>query len=216
MSVVVEFTVTADSFALGRSLGEQEGMYIELERVVPTPNSVMPFFWVRGGNVEQLERGVRDSDYIENLTALDSVGERILYRVDWTGNYEDLVQGIVKTEGTVLVASGNSEWTFHVRFLDHERVADFYNYCTDHDISIHIERVYSLTEESIRGRSFDLTSEQREALVLALRRGYFATPRDVSMEELSDELDISQQAFSDRLRRGNEQVLRNVLLSESF
>ena len=215
MSVVVEFTVAADSFALGRSLGEQEGMEIELERVVPTPNSVMPFFWVRGGDPESLERGVRDSSYIENLTALDSVGDRVLYRVDWTGNYGNLVQGIVQTEGTVLEASGNPTWTFHVRFFDHEAVADFYNYCTDHEISVHIERVYSLTEESVRGRSFDLTAEQREALVLALRRGYFETPREVSMEELAAELDITQQAFSDRLRRGNERVLRNVLLSNT-
>ncbi|MFC4552549.1 MULTISPECIES: helix-turn-helix domain-containing protein [Halorussus] len=212
MSVVVELTVAPDAFALGRALGTQEGMLVELERVVPTPNSVMPFLWIRGADAERLEADVRESAYIENLTPLDRIGDEVLYRVEWTGEYEDLVEGIVRCEGTILEAAGNGQWNFQLRFLDHEHVADFYNYCTDHDITIHVDRVYTLTEESFRSRVFDLTPEQREALVLGLRRGYFSTPREVAMEELADEMGISQQAFSDRLRRGNEKVLTNVLL----
>jgi predicted DNA binding protein len=67
--------------------------------------------------------------------------------------------------------------------------------------------------DSAGGHRFGLTPDQREALVLALNRGYFATPSEVTLDELADELDISRQALSTRIRRGNESILREVLLS---
>lgn len=213
MSVILEFSVDPDDFALGQVVGSPEGGVVELERIVPVGGTVMPFFWIEGGEAADVEARVDASDYIENLVALDRVGDRTLYRVDWTGEYEDLIEGISANQGTILEARGDEEWFFRLRFLDHQHVADFYNFCTSHDIPVRVGRVYTLTEESLQGRLFDLTEEQREALVLALRRGYFSTPREVNMDELADELGISQQAFSDRLRRGEETVLRNVLLA---
>jgi predicted DNA binding protein len=47
--------------------------------------------------------------------------------------------------------------------------------------------------------------------VLALRHGYFDTPRETTLEELAVELDISRQALSERIRRGNERLLRQSL-----
>ncbi|MFC7045991.1 helix-turn-helix domain-containing protein [Halobacteriaceae archaeon GCM10025711] len=213
MSVLLEFTVDNDDFALGEVLGSADVGVIELERIVPSGETVMPFFWTERSGKAELEASVEGSDYIENLTVLDRVGDRTLYRVAWTGEYEDLIEGITATEGTILEARGNEEWFFRLRFLDHQHVADFYNFCTEHAIPVRVGRVYTLTEESLQGRMFDLTEEQRDALLLALRRGYFATPRGVTMDDLADELGISQQAFSERLRRGEEKILENVLLA---
>ncbi|PSQ64682.1 MAG: hypothetical protein BRD24_09910, partial [Halobacteriales archaeon SW_9_67_24] len=52
---------------------------------------------------------------------------------------------------------------------------------------------------------------QQEALVLALERGYFDVPRDVSADDLGEELNISGQAFSRRLQRGHRSILTNLL-----
>jgi predicted DNA binding protein len=212
MSVIVEFTLDKDELALGRALAGAGDARIELEQIVPAGNTVIPFFWVEHPDVEGLEMSVAESEYVENLVRLDTVGNRTLYKVEWTGEVEDLMQGIVDAEGTILEARGDGVWYFDLRFTDHDHVGQFYNFCTDHDIPIHIERTYTLTEESLRGRMFDLTNEQREAIVLALKRGYFEAPRGVEMQTLADELGISQQAFSERLRRGLETVLENVFL----
>jgi predicted DNA binding protein len=72
-----------------------------------------------------------------------------------------------------------------------------------------------LTEEIEHGYRFGLSQEQREALVLALRRGYFETPSEVGLDELAEELDITRQALSNRIRRGNRNVLRKVLLTSA-
>lgn len=58
-----------------------------------------------------------------------------------------------------------------------------------------------------------LTSKQREAVRLAFERGYFTVPREVSLTELADELEISRQAFTHRLQRGLYGILA-VLFEE--
>lgn len=104
---------------------------------------------------------------------------------------------------------------FRVRFTDHDALAEFQNILIENDVTIHIERIYTFTDETDRRRQFGLSSEQREALVLALQRGYFASPSEVSLDELADELDITKQAVSDRIRRGNEKILETTLLSRA-
>lgn len=56
-----------------------------------------------------------------------------------------------------------------------------------------------------------LTDPQVEVLLLAYDRGYFNSPRDVTMAELGDELGITQQAVASRLRRGIDRILGETL-----
>jgi predicted DNA binding protein len=212
MSVIVEFSVSTDDFLFGTALATAEGMELTLERIVPTDAALLPFLWATGADFEAFERHVLQDDYVSTLTPLDRLGDSILYRIEWDA-VDDLVSGIGETGGTILETRGNSErWAFRVRFSDHNTLANFYNHCSDHEIPIHLERVYTLTADFDQGHQYQLTPEQREALVLAVQRGYFDSPRKVSLAELAPELDISQQALSSRIRRANEKVLRRTLL----
>lgn len=51
-----------------------------------------------------------------------------------------------------------------------------------------------------------LPAEQRETLVLAVERGYFETPRAVTLDELAEELDAPRSTVSYRLRRATAQL----------
>lgn len=215
MSVILEFSVESDEFTLGQVLSEPPSMRVELERIVPTGNTVMPFLWVTGEDFEAFEENVVAHPAIDEIVALDKVQDSTLYRLTWRGVEDDLIRGITETEGTVLEASGDRGWEFRLRLLDHDRLSAFYNYCTDHGISLHIDRTYTVAERTESVNRFGLTQEQREALLLGLRKGYFDTPSEASLSELADELGVSQQATSDRIRRGTKQVLGEVLLSSS-
>ena len=216
MSVILEFTVEHDQFTLGRVLSGPPSMRIELERIVPTGDAVMPFLWVTGDDFEAFEEKVSTSPHVGDLVALDNVGNSVLYRITWRGDHSDIVRGITQVEGTVLEASSDDGgWEYRIRFNDHDRLSRFYNYCTEHDIAIHIVRTYTLTERTESVHQFGLSNEQREALVLGLRRGYFDTPSETSLSELADQLGITQQAVSNRIRRGTEKVLRETLLSSA-
>jgi predicted DNA binding protein len=213
MSVILEFTIGREGFPLGEVLAGQPGMSLEIERIVPTGTQIMPFVWATGSDHESFENVVRNSPLVGELLALDRVDESGLYRIEWEESPVGLIRGIAETDATVLEATGDEEWVFRLRFIDHDKLSQFHNYCTEHDITIHIERMYTLTEDPMQRHQFDLSHEQREALVLALRRGYFATPREASLDDLASELGISRQALSDRIRRGNEKILRTSLLS---
>ncbi|WP_224270958.1 helix-turn-helix domain-containing protein [Haloprofundus salinisoli] len=220
MSVLLEFTIRSDQFKLGHVLSGSGDMRFELERIVPTGGHTMPFVWVSterdpNEDLPRFEANMRESDSVQELLALDRVDDGGLYRIEWEGQPEGLIKGLAEAEATVLEAFGDRNWTFRVRFMDHERLTNFHNYLTDHDISVHIIRTYTFTEEGARRRDFGLTNEQREALVLALQRGYFDTPSEVTLDELAEELGITKQAISDRIRRGNEKMLRPLLLSSA-
>jgi predicted DNA binding protein len=216
MSVIVEFTIDAGDFQLGRALAGQGADRIELERIIPVDDATIPFLWVKGGDQTILEADVESSDYVEGCCVVETVEDWALYRVDWGGTRKDLVEAIAETRGTILKGRGPDEWHFRVRFPDHQHLSACYDLCAELDLDAQIQRVATLTAESLAGQSYGLTGEQREAVVLALDRGYLAAPRDVTMEELAGELNISQQAFSERYRRGIEKILRKALFEENY
>ena len=213
MSVVLEFSVATDQFRLGDVLSGPPDMRVEVERVVPTGDAVMPCLWVEGDDYASFEENVRDSGDVADLVALDDVDGGVLYRITWHTDPRDIIRGITVAEGTILEAYNEGDWQFHVRFHDHDRLSQFHNYCTEHDIDVHIVRTYTLTDRTASVDRFGLSNEQREALVLGLQNGYFDTPSRVGLDELADELGVSQQAVSNRVRRGTKRVLAEALLS---
>jgi predicted DNA binding protein len=216
MSVIVEFTLSTDEFVFGSALATVEDMTIELEAIVPTGSKVMPYFWATGEDFESFERHVLSDPDIEAITQLDRIDDTALYRAEWSHDQNTLLGKLAEIEAVVLEAMTMKEGGhFRVRFPTHDLLGKFYNFCTEQDISIEIRRVYTLTEISRAGRIFDLTPEQREAIVLAVQRGYFKVPRETTLSAIADELDISQQAASERVRRGADKVLRGSLLAPS-
>lgn len=127
----------------------------------------------------------------------------------------DLLAALADTDAVVLEASGDGVWQFRVRFSDHDKLSAFHNAIIKEDIPIHIERTYTLSEPIATGHRLGLTNDQREALLLALQGGYFASPSETSLDDIADELGISRQAVSKRIRRGNETVPRKTLLSSA-
>ena len=215
MSVILEFTIDDGEFSFGRILARPPEMHLELERVVPTGEMVMPFVWATGGDHEVFEERVRTNPAVAELLALDRIDDRVLYRIEWAEQPTDLLEGIAETQGVILEAEGNEKWAFRLRFLDHEGLSAFHNFVLEHGLPIHIERTYTLTEGSGCGRQFGLTEAQREALVLATERGYFDVPSEATLDELAEELGITRQALSERIRRGNGAILREALLSSA-
>ncbi|MFB6189904.1 MAG: helix-turn-helix domain-containing protein [Halapricum sp.] len=216
MSVIAEFTLPVESFPLGTALRTSEELEIELERIVPVSGHHIPYIWVRNGDFERFESEVCRDENVADIVRVDQVDDRALYRIEWAETDSGLVNGIQQADAAIMDASAGSAWHFQLHFLDHDRLGRFYNHCTEHGIPIHLERVYTLAEASGEGRAFDLTPDQREALVLALRRGYFSSPREISLADLAEEVGISKQALSQRIRKANEQVLREALLSSSL
>jgi len=136
-----------------------------------------------------------------------------LYRVRWSLPDVAVIEGVAEAGGAILKGrSMDGYWLFGPRFPDHEHLAQFYQHLTTREVTdSRIERVYEPTVRSGHGERLGLTPEQLEAVVLAARRGYFSTPREVTLAEVGEELGISEQAVSQRLRRATETIVLSAL-----
>lgn len=80
-------------------------------------------------------------------------------------------------------------------------------------VGVSLERMHPLGGE-VEGSpvaTWDITPAQEEALRAALDHGYFDVPRGATASEVADSLAISKSAFLERLRRGQEGLIRQTL-----
>lgn len=212
MSIIAEFSIPPEALPGGRLLVEMPDVSVELERIVPSDESVLPFFWVWGDDAETfVERG-RHEDGIADIEILDSVEQGILVRATWRPD-SAIIRAIKALRATILEASGTAEgWSFRVRADDREGVATFQQAFTNQGVTVQLDRIYNLSE-LLGGGQYELTPEQREALVAAYENGYYEKPRRITQQELGERFGITSRAVSDRLRRGTANLVASTLLS---
>lgn len=211
MSVIVEMTLPATVFELGRILAVEGESRIELETMVPIGNRSIPFFRVYEGR-DSFEAAVGKNDAVSDITQVSSQNGEILYALDWDISDDSFFQGLLDTEATILEAAGSTDtWAFDLRFTSHDDLSNFQSYCLEHDLPIEVQSLYNPTRPDA-GPWFGLTPQQRVALSRAVEEGYYSIPRETSTRALADEFDISDQAMTERLRRAIVNLVTNTLL----
>lgn len=213
MATIAEFAIPADDFPLGHIFETLPNVTIEIERIVPTNHAILPYFWVRNVPVEHVQETLEAQGALESFTIVDDLGTQGLFRAEWNPDVEGVLTGIVEAELTLLSATGTQEeWIFEFRAEDTDKIAAFQQYCAEHDINIELGRLYAVGEAKNGGGEYSLTPEQREALLVAYNNGYYESPPETNLAELSEELGIARQSFTDRLRRGYKNLVRETLV----
>lgn len=59
-----------------------------------------------------------------------------------------------------------------------------------------------------------LTDRQRECLTVALRAGYFETPRDCTLADVADRIGVNKSTASKTIRRGSARVIEWFLIGQ--
>ncbi len=210
MTTVAEFTLAADEFPLGTVFAELPDVTIQLERVVPDANGVIPYFWVRGTESDAIVKQFSDHPGVRDIRVVDNVDGEYLMRCEWVSEYDSVLDALIAPGVVLLSAVGTQdEWTFELRGETREAIAKFREYCHSHDVMVTLTELHGLRPlEAQQG----LTEGQREALLLAYERGYFDSPRETTLAEIADDLGISQQALGARLRRGNRRLIQQALI----
>jgi predicted DNA binding protein len=208
MSFVAEFFVPTDAFALGDALEAVPEMQVEVERLATHSREwVMPFLWASGGDLDEFESALEDDATVAELTILDRLGEVGLYMIQWSEEVEARVDAMIDQHAILQQAVADDEWYLKIRFSDEEHLSGFQEYF---ESNFDLYRKYQTTEP--KHGEFGLTPEQREVLVVASEFGYFSVPRDATVEDIADRLDISANSVSQRLRRAHDSLIRNTLL----
>ncbi len=211
MATIMEFTSPPAEFPLGTVFSTLPSVTIELERLIPHDTLIIPYFWVRGADAADIEAAFDAHAGVTGITLIDSVEDEYLMRAEWDQEYVGVLSALATVQIVVLSGVGTKDgWHFEVRSEDREGISAFRTYCQSHDIPIDITAVHALLP--VRDSGYELTDTQREALVVAYERGYFDSPRTASLEDVADELGITQQSLSSRLRRGHRRLIAGTLI----
>lgn len=211
-ATIVELELLADEFALSSTLSELENVEFEVERfVAQDAEHVMPFVWVTGNDGEAIREALERDESVNDLELLSELDGEWLYRMEWVDRIRTAVQILVEEQGSILAAFGDeSGWRLRVLFAERDALSRTYDYCQNAGLTLDVRNIYRL-DDGREGR-FGLTDEQQDTLVIAYEHGYFDVPRSITLTDLAKDLDISHQALSERLRRGQKSVLENTVI----
>lgn len=211
MGVIGEFTVPAEAFVLETTLSRVPTLSVNVDRLAShSTMEVLPFLWASGADRDRIRRAFDADPTVTSVTVADEADEETLFRVGWHDEFHDLVDDMVDHHAAISrAAARDGRWHLQLRFAEEEMISDFQRHFEDTGRRFEVERLTRTKEP--RQRKFGLTARQYDALTVAAKGGYFSVPRDVSMDELGERLDISANAASQRLRRGCETLVRSAL-----
>lgn len=213
MSVVAEFLVGTEDFALPAAAAMVDGGRIVAKGVPAlSASQLTPFLAVSGVDFTAFEVALIADDTVESADRCSAGDERHLYRVTWSDLDDSLCRVLGSADATLTRAVyADGRWELRVHFPSREALRRFHERCRGR-FSVTLDRVAE-AGDARPDADETVTIAQREALVTALERGYFDVPRDATQEDLADELGISSQSVSQRLRRGQRNLLANAVHS---
>lgn len=214
MSLIAHVTVPTDEVLIGGLFPSDEEFAMDLVEVVPTGEGLAPYVRVTAeeGTRRSFERAASEDARVSSFDAIEATDGSTLYRVEWTGAADGFLGRCIDEEILVKAAVGTSRhWYFELLVPDHATLTSFHRRCGSNGITVTLQRIYDPEDG---GSRWGLTEAQREAITLARRKGYFGVPRGATLTELAEELDISHQAMSGRLRRGLETLIDNTVMDE--
>jgi|AntRauTorcE11898_2_1112593.scaffolds.fasta_scaffold05656_1 predicted DNA binding protein len=212
MGTIVDATMPADQFALEDTFTAMPEVECEtVQLVAKEDDCVAPFLWFSTSDVDELHETLEADSSTREVERLLERDDRCLYHITWQARIRILVHLLGIEDGTLLDARGeNGRWELRILFPSHDSVSATYDVCQQHGVDLTIHRVKGVVE-SIDRSGNELTDKQYEALAAGIQSDYYHVPRGRSLEELADELDISHQALSERLRRGHRTLIKQTL-----
>lgn len=215
MAIEATFVATEGDFPLAEVFSAFPAARIELDRVVPTNDVIVPYFWLQSVDPSEIDVSEIEHSGINDLRVVDTVDNEAIVRIEWDFEHESVLTAIHETNVALVSARGRrDEWTFEIRSDEQQAVSDFQSYCRDRGILIELVQLHALSPLH-SSQEYGLTDAQREALTLAYDRGHFDSPRGATQGEVADELGITRQALASRLQRGTRRLIASTLISPS-
>ena len=215
MGTIIEFRLRTEEFALEETLDTHPEAQIEIERVVAgDPDKITPYIWVRTDDFEAFEAALEDDPTVESMTMLSQTEDERSYRMTWTGSINFIVHVLTDHEGSITHADGSTDgWDLRVVFPDKESLSEAHDAAHEAGFRFDVGAIYAT--EDARGIQHGLTDIQQDALVAAFESGYFTVPREMTLQELAEQQDLSHQALSEQLRRATDHLVESTLITQS-
>jgi predicted DNA binding protein len=212
--IIATLRVESPALALTETVAYDETATVEpVSGAGTVPNLGAHLFSVRTDDFERFETGLDRDRTIDTFERVVELGTEAVYRFEYDAEATVFSGAIAEVNGISLAwVNDDTAWTVQVWLPDRAALASLWEYASDCDIDVSLERV---SDHAGGGESETLTRAQRDALRRALEMGYFEEPRDASLSEVAAELGISQPAAGGRLRRGVRRLVVSTVANDT-
>ena len=220
MPTITEVRFAHENGALAETMATLEDPDI---RVLPEtstdPERDVYVFTFEDAGPDAVERALRADGTVSGVHPMPAFEERPLWGVEFAPETELLAPRVTREGGFVVDARstrcGEAPCGWRERWLlpDREAIHDIWMYARETGFEFEVLDLHARgsvdTEYLVRDV---LTDGQREALLAAYEQGYFADPREASLEEVADSLDYSPSAVGGRIKRGMKALVDATLV----
>lgn len=223
MAIISEVRFAHEAGALAHTLEELPEVDVRIIRETST-NPRTHNYYVRIGHGERERiQGVLEADpSVLDVTPIPKFEDHQVWTVAFDPGTKLLGPEVTASGGLVIDARSSSpvhqRRGWHERWLlpDQEAIRDIWQRAREEGFAFELVEVHrgGFLNERDQGRNA-LTDHQRRALEAAYDGGYYAEPRETSLEALGRELDLSASATGGRLRRGMKSLVGATLVVDS-
>ncbi|SDJ73662.1 HTH DNA binding domain-containing protein [Halovenus aranensis] len=193
------------------TLAERNEMTAVVNSVTFTPTyplrTITDFYCAEQSSLESL---LEWDSTVADAIKLGESGERVTYYLYHDPDVIDVrtTKAAVECGGSFSTArSSGGDWTIQLTFPSERGLREFKDRCEEMGVQMELNDRPTIEKLYPNG----LTPAQLEAVRLASMRGYFSVPRDTTLSSLGDELGVSSQAVSERIRRAVEALVDTTL-----
>ncbi|MFC3958649.1 helix-turn-helix domain-containing protein [Halovivax cerinus] len=216
MSLIAEFTLDTPILVNARTTVPAVEFTIEDEFVSSTGTPILTA-WVTAdeATLDELDDVLSGDSTLDSACLLADMGDRRLYRLELTeAGATALTYPRAVDEGFIFqeISGSGDDVYYRARVPDRQSLTAYRRLCDERDLNFRLLGLYR--DETSEADSPSMTDRQREVLRAAYEAGYFDVPRRTRLATLSDELDVSEQALSTILRRGQANLLADTVASD--
>ena len=209
VSLVAEFRLSHPDIPLSATLDRAREFSLTAEQLLADdPAAPTVFFWAEGEAFERFESAMDEDPTVDRWERVESLRDRRFYRLD-----VDPMESVVLYPTDIrfgVSRLGFSETVegldVQTRFPDRETMRRYFDACRGKGMDVSLRTLYEGADEDDGPTT--VSDKQCEALRRAAELGFFTVPRDASLSEVAESLDVSTQSASERIRRGMEALVR--------
>jgi len=221
MALITEVRFAHEDGALAHTLAELPKLDARVVRESSTnPRQSVYYLGFDHYETARIEEVLADDHTVADATRMPGHDEQLI-AVEFADEAQ-LMGPHVTNEGGLVVdartsAPGHEPRGWHERwvFPDREAIESVWQQAREAGFTFTLLEFHRSGRVDGTDQGFDvLTEQQRETLAAAYEKGYFSEPRETSLEELGDSLDLSASAVGGRLKRGMKNVIGETLVVE--
>lgn len=223
MPIVTEVQFAHENGALTDTLNRRPDLTVSVIQESSTnPERDLYFMRFEGGAVEDVRESLEADSTVLEVELMPGIEEQPVFGIEFAPETRFIAPQVTSQDGFVLDARSSSNVTADLHgwwerwLLPHdEALQTIWKWAHEAGFEFNVLTFHKQgrADPEYAGPN-GLTEEQREALVAAHEQGYFAEPRETSLEELAESLDLSTTAVAGRIRRGMKSTVEMTLVTE--